>query len=186
MKICRQCRKRFEPKMSTLQMCCSPKCAIEWARTDKGKSYRNKVIRKENKERKDKLRTKRDYLKTAQKEFNAYIRARDSGLPCISCGKADDGVANMRDCSHYRSVGSAPELRFEELNAHASCKKCNRYLSGNIVEYRLRLKEKIGQRSLNWLEGPHNMPKLTIDDLKILITTYRNKKKELINERDNP
>ncbi len=182
MKQCRHCRKRFEPTMSSLQICCSPACAFEWAKTVKGKAYRAKAINRERRERKKELRTKGDWTKEAQKAFNEFVRLRDKGEPCISCGRPDPQEPNTRDCSHYRSVGSAPELRFEELNAHASCKYCNRHLSGNIVEYRIRLKEKIGYRSLAWLEGPHNPLKLTIDDLQQIIKTYRAKIKEIKND----
>lgn len=185
MKQCRHCRKRFEPTMSSLQICCSPDCAYKWAKTVKGKEYVRKAVNRERRENQRALRTKSDWMKEAQKSFNAFIRARDSGEPCISCGRPDPHEPNTRDCSHYRSVGSAPELRFEETNAHASCKYCNRYLSGNIVEYRIRLKEKIGSRKLAWLEGPHNPLRLTVEDIKGIIKTYQQKKKELRNDNSD-
>ena len=110
----------------------------------------------------------------AQKAFNAYVRARDYGSPCISCGKMTELQAG-----HYRSVGSSPELRFEESNAHLQCVRCNRDLSGNAVAYRKRLLLKIGAEKLDWLEGPHAAKLYTIEDLKQIAASYRRKCKEL-------
>ena len=119
-------------------------------------------------------------MRDAQRAFNAYIRARDVDLPCISCG---DFTPMTRggdyDCGHYRSVGANPELRFEELNAHKQCKRCNSHLSGNIVNYRIGLLMRIGEEKVAWLEGPHEPKKYTIEDLKAVIATYRAKLKAL-------
>ncbi len=51
--------------------------------------------------------------------------------------------------------------------------------SGNIAEYRIRLIKKIGLDKVEWLEGPHEPAKYTIDDLKELIVKYKAKCKEL-------
>ena len=47
----------------------------------------------------------------AQKVFNAYIRKRDEGLPCISCG-----TGQPQHAGHYFSAGHNSKLRFEERN----------------------------------------------------------------------
>lgn len=174
-----------------MQVCCSPMCAIEYAKTDAGKKAVTNAKRKETRERKEKLKTKSDWTKQAQKSFNAYIRERDRFEPCISCGKPADGRAEPQyrgdggwDCGHYRSVGACPELRFEPLNAHKQCVKCNQHKSGNVVEYRIKLIERIGQRNLNWLEGHHNMPHLTTEGLKAIDAHYKSEKKKLIEQRE--
>ena len=184
MNQCRHCKKRFNPTMSSLQVCCSYECAAEWVATIKGKKYAEKVKRKDMRARKLAIKTKSDWVKEAQQAFNAFIRERDYSMPCISCGKPATNEANQWDCGHYRSVGASPELRFAEANAHKQCKKCNRDLSGNIVEYRMRLIDRIGNRRLNWLEGPHQMPKLIIRDLIEIKARYRKMKKDLENERN--
>ena len=184
MKLCRQCKTRFKPTMSSMQICCSTDCAFAWARTIKGKAHVAKVKRADTRERRLKVKTKSEWTKETQVTFNAFIRERDLHEPCISCGIPANNKINYWDCGHYRSVGSAPELRFNAVNAHKQCKKCNRDLSGNVVEYRLRLIDRIGTRNLNWLEGPHEMPNLIIDDLIKLKAHYKLKKKELENERE--
>jgi hypothetical protein len=75
----------------------------------------------------------------AGKKFRAYIRKRDTGLPCISCGSR-----NVTDGGHYYSAGNYPALEFNANNVHGQCRKCNMFLSGNLIEYRKGLIEKIG------------------------------------------
>lgn len=183
-KRCRTCNKPFEPIRSSLEVICSPACAIVFGRTDSGKKHRAKARNMEKAEVKERLKTRSDWIKEAQKIFNAYIRKRDKDRPCVSCGTytpAGDARGGLWDCGHYRSVGSCPELRFEPLNAHKQCKQCNSYLSGNIVEYRIRLRERIGDDQLNWLEGPHPPKKYTIEDLKQIKQVYKYMIKELEN-----
>ncbi|WP_372966608.1 recombination protein NinG [Marinobacter sp.] len=189
MKKCRVCRKPFEP-FNSLQVACSPECALQYAKRERQKAEERKAKeqRKWVREQRAKLKTRRDYVKEAQQAFNAYIRARDVGLPCISCDRMPDDngliTGSRIDAGHYRSVGSCPELRFEELNCHAQCVKCNQHLSGNTVEYRIRLKERIGEDKLAWLEGPHEPKHYSIDDLKAITAMYRRKKRELEKMRE--
>jgi len=74
---------------------------------------------------------------------------------------------------HYRSVGAHPELRFEPDNCHAQCAQCNNFMSGNLLNYRANLLNKIGQERVEWLEGPHKKSKLSIPELKELLAHYK-------------
>jgi len=175
-KRCAICRERFTP-FSTLSRVCGTPCAIQWATLQRAKAER-----KQTREWRKANMTRGDLLKKAQTEFNRFIRLRDNDKPCISCGVTEtgvDGKGGRFDCSHYRSVGSAPELRFEESNAHKACKKCNQYLSGNIVEYRAGLIVRIGLEKLAWLEGPHPVQKYSRDDLREIADKYRASANEL-------
>ena len=162
-KTCPSCRTKFEP-LRPLQVACSIPCAITHANNLKAKRER-----KERKETKAKLKTRRDWLKEAQAAFNKWIRTRDDKLPCISCGRHHNGQYHA---GHYLSTGARPELRFEPLNVHKQCSACNNHLSGNIVEYRKALIDKIGLEQLEWLEGPHEPKKYTVDDLKEIKQHY--------------
>lgn len=146
---------------------------------NKARQQKERAEKKEIKQRKEKLKTKHDHTREAQKEFNRFIRLRDSSQPCISCGKNPNDnnliTGSRWDAGHYRSVGSCPELRFEELNCHKQCVKCNRDLSGNAIEYRINLKDRIGSDKLDWLEGPHEQKKYTIEELKEIKVKYREK-----------
>lgn len=147
---------------------------------------RKPIIQRERREievGKKKVKSRSDHIAEAQALFNEFIRLRDAGQPCISCGKHDAEVAGQVpggwDCGHYRTVGACPELRFEPLNCARQCQHCNRNLSGNVAEYRIRLAQRIGAEKLAWLEGPHPARKDTIDELKAIKADCRAKIKKL-------
>ena len=104
------------------------------------------------------------------------MRARDASQPCISCGRHHEG---KYDAGHYRTVGSNPALRFEPLNCHKQCVPCNQHKSGDIVNYRISLVLRIGQDKVDWLEGPHEPRRYTIDDLKAIRADYKARLKQL-------
>lgn len=173
---CVTCKDKFTPQAIT-QICCSPFCAYEYVKKQKTKEA-DKVWKKQKTELKEKLMTKGNYLEIAQKVFNTYIRLRDKSLPCISCGKVlkDNDI----NASHFFSVGSSPNLRFNEDNVHNSCIRCNKDLHGNLIEYRLRLPDRIGLERLEALEEARNTPALyTIEDIKEITKIYREKIKIL-------
>lgn len=80
---------------------------------------------------------------------------------------------------HYKSIGAHPELRFNEFNVNKQSMKDNAWLSGNIEGYRKGLIEKYGVKVVEWLEGPHEPKKYTLDELKEIQQIYREKKKAL-------
>jgi hypothetical protein len=144
----------------------------------KAAEKREKAYKKRTRELKKNSRDNdRGYwLKQAQAAFNAFIRGRDEKEPCISCGRHHSGQYHA---GHYRTVGAHPELRFDELNCHKQCSVCNNHLSGNLLEYRIALIKKIGQDSVEILEGPHDPKKYSIDDLKAIAKEYKQKLKDL-------
>lgn len=167
------------------QAVCSPKCALAMApaNTEKARKAIAQRDRREIQVRKEKLKSRADHLREAQTAVNEYVRLRDAHLPCISCDSMpndNDLMTGSRwDAGHYRSVGACPELRFEPLNIHRQCVKCNRNLSGNAVEYRIRLVQRIGAEKVIWLEGPHEPRKYTVEEIKTIKAEYRAKTREL-------
>ncbi len=141
-----------------------------------------KQERKSDKARKQALKTRQEWLREAQKEFNKYIRMRDHAEPCISCGRFHAG---SYDAGHYRSVGAQPALRFDENNVHKQCVPCNQHRGGNIVEYRIRLLLKIGQVAVEWLEMEHPPMKLDIPAIQSIKMKYMRKWKQLEKELQN-
>jgi hypothetical protein len=136
-----------------------------------------KVIR----QRKEAIKSRAQWLREAQQAFNAFIRLRDqlAGHSCISSGRPLDWSGNGVDAGHYRSVGSAPHLRFNEDNCHAQSKHDNQWKSGNAVDYRINLIKRIGLERVESLEADNEPRKYSIPDLKEIIATYRQKAKEL-------
>ena len=118
------------------------------------------------------------WMRRAQVEFNRFIRARDAGLPCISCGHPDDG-SRQRHASHYRSVGGNPSERFNELNVWASCSICNSHLSGNLTAFRAALVGRVGIEVVEALEGPHEPKRYRREDYQAIEAEYKAKLKKL-------
>ncbi|NLT99641.1 ninG protein [Pseudomonas lundensis] len=176
------CRALFVPSRMG-QAVCSPKCALIDAprHAPKAKKALADLKRKDIKVRKEKLKSRSDHMREAQQAFNAYIRARDqaAGHLCISSGKPLDWSGNAVDAGHYRSVGSAPHLRFDERNCHAQSKQDNRFLSGNAVDYRIGLIARIGQEAVDALEADQSVRKYTVDEIKAIKAKYRAKTREL-------
>lgn len=118
------------------------------------------------------------FHKKAQAAFNAFIRERDKGKPCVSCGKPDNGN-HQRHASHYRSVGACSSLRYDENNVNASCSVCNNHLSGNVASYRMALVEMIGIEMVEWMESQPKSFKWTRDQLEGIESEYKQKLKRL-------
>ncbi|RRV49563.1 recombination protein NinG [Pseudomonas sp. p106] len=190
-KTCKACGDKFRPSLST-QKACSVACALALA--PQGRETARKAIaqreRREIQVRKEKLKSRADYIKEAQVEFNAFIRERDKNEPCICCGSYgpdEDWLTGGKwDAGHFLGRGAYPELRFDEDNCHKQLKSCNggsgKYAAkGRTVAqgYRERLIQKIGQERVDRLEGPHEAQRYTIDDLKAIKAHYRAKTKQL-------
>jgi len=174
MKKCKVCGISFE-SYRPMQAVCGWQCAKSLGRVAVEKIEKQKI-----KLLKEKLKTRNEWLKEAQNAFNAFIRIRDIELPCISCGRHHTGQYHA---GHYRSVGSAPNLRFDESNCHKQCQPCNTHLSGNIVLYRKSLLVKIGLEEVDRLESANTPAKWSIDEIKsirqIYLAKYRALKKEI-------
>jgi len=168
---CAHCRKKVpvdEAVMGGIKSFCSFEHLIEFTKSKPAKEIARKVIKRDTKAKLDSLKTASDYIKEAQVAFNSYIRVRDKHKQCISCGclPGDMVRGGTFDAGHYRSRGSASHLRYHLLNCHSQCVKCNRYLSGNVVEYRKGLIARIGAERVEQIEMGNNPRKFTIDYLK--------------------
>lgn len=171
---CKNCKKKFEPKTFLQKYCLELEC-IAVMREDL-KRLEQRKWNKEKKVRKEKLKTRPEHLNDLQIIFNTFIRLRDKDLPCVSCGTFNGKM----NAGHYRSVGSCPELRFNELNVWKQCEYCNTYLSANLINYRIELVKRIGLENVEFLERKdHKELKLTVDEIKEMQQHYKNKIKNL-------
>lgn len=186
-KTCKVCDREFVPARQ-MQSVCSPVCASKLVRkARKTEQEEKKAARKADKAKREKLKTRSDWMKEAQREFNRYVRLRDCDKPCISCGAVllPGGVGGGYDCGHFRSVGSAPHLRFSEGNAHGQCKRCNRYGSGMHSDYRIGLIARLGIMAVDQIEADQTDRKYTIDDLREIRDKYRKMANELAKSIEN-
>jgi hypothetical protein len=178
--ICKVCRCEYV-KARPLQKVCSPTCAVSHAHAlaDKKKAKEVAQDKARTREKLAAMVTYPQLLKRAQTAFNGFIRARDAGKHCISCGKPLGSEPNTYDAGHYRSVGSAAHMRFVEDNCHGQCKHCNNYLGGNHVEYRKGLIERIGTRAVELIESDQTTRKYTREGLEELARHYRAEARKL-------
>ena len=78
--------------------------------------------------------------KRAEHYFNAYIRKRDEGKPCISCNQF-----KLLQCGHYYPAGQYPMLKFNEFNANGEDLQCNYFSGDHLIGYRENLINRIGE-----------------------------------------
>lgn len=168
---CKNCKNKFEQVRFNQKFCLEPECVRVWVESEKAKQWK-----KTKQKAKQDLMTLSDYLKLAQQVFNKFIRLRDKGQVCISCQKKINGVEHA---SHFLSAGGHSIVRFHEDNVWTSCYKCNVMLSGNQIEYRKALIDKIGIERVQWLENNGSKEKKwTKEELKEIMAIYKKKIKE--------
>jgi hypothetical protein len=168
-KSCEVCARPFTPARMGQRVCGLP-CARKVPKVAKAKE------RAETKARRRALETPKKLLPKAQKVVNRWCRLRDllAGRNCISCGAPyRSAFGGAFDAGHFRSVGSAPHLRFYTPQIRLQCVRCNRDLGGNTVEYRKRLVRIKGAEFVERIEGMYWIQKWTVDYLRRLIEVAR-------------
>lgn len=183
---CKSCKKKLpieEVMIVNINAFCNWECCLAYTKTDAARKRVEKMRRMERVEMKDKLKTLQHRLAAAQIAFNSYIRIRDKWKPCVSCGTppTEHGRGGSRDASHYLARGSTKGgslRRFDPLNVHAACKKCNRFLSGNMVPYRVELIKRIGLERVEAIENTNEVKRWNHTDLR-RIKVLANRKRRL-------
>jgi hypothetical protein len=118
--------------------------------------------------------------KQLQELFNKFIRLRDAGKPCISCGLPKDYL----QAGHFYSVRMYDGLRFNEDNCHGECAGCNAFDDMHLLSYAANLIDRIGQErfdELKMLAAQYKREgyKYTRTELTEKIEEYKRKIKEL-------
>ncbi|WP_097084298.1 MULTISPECIES: recombination protein NinG [unclassified Pseudomonas] len=174
LKACAHCGTQFQQARMGQKVCFAMACMLASAKLPENQARARKAIdqfeRTELRAARERIKTKGDYTREAQAAFNAWVRLRDADQPCISCGRHHQGQYHA---GHYRTTAAAPELRFEPLNVHKQCAPCNNHKSGDIVNYRIHLVKRIGADRVEWIEGPHEPRRYTIEELKAIKAHYR-------------
>ena len=197
---CKVCSSWFIPAYANIRWCCPEHGAIyaielrtkekvkAEAKRIKAKHEAEKEGRKRRQAKRESFKTKAQWDKEAQTAFNRYIRIRDEGKECVSCGSPLIGKSNYLtgsaiDASHYRSRGAASHLKFNVFNVHSACTRCNRQLSGNAVEYRIRLIDRIGLERVERLESDNEPRRFDIPYLQRLKSIFSRRANALIKRR---
>jgi hypothetical protein len=184
---CKHCKRRTDAIGQVLHDECRDAWVTKWqaAQERKRKAKQQaaaKAERAETRRRKEAAKTRRDLRPVAQDAFNAWVRARDAALPCVSCGATNPPMkpGGQWDAGHFLGRGAYPELAFNEDNCHKQCKSCNAgggkfsHKARTVNDkYREELLRRIGPDRLAALEGPHPPAKLGEDDYRQITATYR-------------
>lgn len=130
------------------------------------------MIRKTSKNQLSKLKKK------LTKVFNEFIRLRDKGLLCISCGKNPATQAG-----HYLPTSSNPQpsIMFNEKNVNGQCSHCNCWLHGNQHDYAKGLIKKYGHGVIDELDLIRSFPQnpWTRFEYEVMIKNYTEKVRAL-------
>ncbi len=168
-KQCKVCRSPFVPKRA-IQPACSLTCEIDLAaaKVEAARNKRAKAERIADGLKRTAMKTRRQWIAECQVVVNRYCRLRDlrKGYGCISCGaKPAQAFGGTMDAGHYRSVGSAPHLRFFTPQITLQCVRCNRDLSGNAVEMRRGLVARHGLAFVELIESMQGVAKWSVEYL---------------------
>lgn len=99
-----------------------------------------------------KIPTKARAEKRALKALSDFVRERDRWT-CYTCGKKGDKT-NM-DAGHFFSRRYTA-IKFDETNVHCQCVGCNKYKSGNMIEYMKRFMIDYGAEHFERLDRKKN------------------------------
>lgn len=104
---------------------------------------------KKAKSTKPKTKTRSQLVKELDKVFSRYIRLRDDGNGCITCGEVKPWK-EMQAC-HFYTRGRYP-TRWDETNVHSGCYRCNVLLKGNYIPYTIYMIDRYGRQYVDDLE----------------------------------
>ena len=171
-----------------------PGCISAYAEDQEAKAKRKeekqarmaaKVDRAETRRRKEAIKTRSDWLKDAQKAFNAWVRFRDRNETCICWKPFEPQNGGSMDAGHYLSRGSAEHLRFDERNVFGQRKNCNMPGGATRADFRAGVIKRIGLEAVEALEADNTARKWTIEDLRGIRDSYRAKLKALREANDH-
>jgi hypothetical protein len=169
---CKVCKSHFIPSYPGKKVCHSQDCWDSFILSEKLRQWN-----KEKPKLKEQLMTLSKSVKAVEKHFNHFIRLRDKGKPCVSCGTPYNSDFHA---GHFHSAGHHWAVRFDESNVHGQCIKCNDHLSGNQGNYRKRILKRISQDELDRIDDLSTMDSnFTRMYLKHLSEVYKNKCKNL-------
>ena len=133
------------------------------------------------------IKKKPDLKAKLDKVFSLYIRLRDSKpfnyrfFKCISCGEIKP--FEQADCGHFHSRRHL-STRFDEDNAHAECRACNRFSADHLINYEKNLIAKIGQQKFDLLKvKAAGTSKMSDFEYEQLIKYYKALNKKLRKEK---
>jgi hypothetical protein len=98
-------------------------------------------------------KTQRELEKTLDRIFSEYIRLRDADdngyCKCVTCGN----TYHWKEIHNGHFIGRANKaVRYNEINCHCQCVRCNSHRQGEHHLYRLYLVNRYGKEAVERLE----------------------------------
>lgn len=125
--------------------------------------------------KKGRIKTQRSLIKKLDRLFSVSVRTRgmdkDGLNTCVTCGARKHW--KEMDAGHYvpRNYMS---LRFDERNVWPQCRKCNRFIKGNMVEYAVFMEATYGIGIIQQLNKEKRvMKQWKVSELEELIKLYQ-------------
>ena len=168
------------------KMCCYPDWLLN---SENGKIILEKATLKATKPRRDLEKAQKErkerkglpaLLVNVRTACHDFIKARDEGKPCISCGVP---WSSDFQAGHYFKAELYSNLKFHEDNIHGQCQPCNLRKEGNLGPYSVNLPRRIGVdkfQKLNELAKQHEVKKWDREELNQIRKYYKQKLKELL------
>ena len=112
---------------------------------------------------------------------HAYVRERDKGKPCISCGTPWNSDFQ---CGHHYKSETFVTLRFNLDNLNGQCQQCNLRKEGAFDNYALNLPYRIGIKKYNDLQSLASIDKQfskvwNLENLKEIMENVKKLRKDL-------
>lgn len=127
---------------------------------------------------KNKPKSRSKLVKELDAIFSKYIRLRDDGGGCVTCGVVKPWK-EMQAC-HFYSRGRYP-TRWHESNVFSGCYRCNVILKGSYINYTRYMIDRFGRQFVDDLEFLSlNGEKISTPKLREMIEEYTLKVEELI------
>lgn len=135
--------------------------------TDDGKAKLNKATLKATKPKRELEQAKEEYknnkslswlIQNTVNYCHEFIRLRDKGKPCISCGES---WHSDFQAGHFYKAELYTTLKLEETNIHGQCPGCNLYKDGNESGYRVGLIERYSKGFLDLIDSKALLDKKT-------------------------
>lgn len=178
-KSCVVCERVFVPDRMG-QVVCRGSCGIKKARAEREAA--EKAERESVKRRKEAIKPRAKWLAECQAIVNRYVRLRAlaRGEGCYTCGATpEQKFGGTYDAGHFRSVGSAPHLRYWMPQIKLQCIPCNRHKGGMPMAFRQHLVRDHGEDWVTRLEAMQHVAKFDVDYLKRLKAVITKKVRRL-------
>ena len=181
---CKHCRIKFTADEKACAQRIHADCVDPWLSKQLAKqaAAREKKERAEFRERKERAKPRSKWLAEAQAVVNRYVRllALSRGEGCYTCGATPaQKFGGTYDAGHFRSVGSAPHLRYWVPQIKLQCIPCNRHKGGMALAFRQALVRDHGQEWVERLEAMHHTAKFDIPYLIRLKAVFSKKNRRL-------